>query len=298
MTRFRAIISHMKLCEICPRACGADRSASTGFCGVKNEFVIARASLHFWEEPVISGESGSGTVFFSGCNMGCVFCQNREISLGRKGKVVSQERLEQIFYELKAQGANNINLVTPSHYAKQLLPLLSRAPLPVVWNSSAYEKVETLRLLKNKVSIYLPDFKFALDSVAEKYANAPDYPQIAKNAIMEMFRQTGKYVIKDGIMRSGVIVRHLILPENLENTYRVIDWVADNFEKGDILFSLMSQYTPYDSLPFDELNRRISKREYILARNYMLKKGIVDGFVQELSSAKEEYTPDFDLTGV
>ncbi len=290
--------TRMGLCEMCPCACGADRSVSTGFCGVKNEFMLARASLHFWEEPVISGENGSGTVFFSGCNMGCVFCQNREISLGRKGKAVSQERLEEIFHELKAQGANNINLVTPSHYTKQLLPLLSRAPLPVVWNSSAYEKVETLRLLENKVSIYLPDFKFALDSVADKYAHASDYPQIAKSAIMEMFRQTGKYVIKDGIMQSGVIVRHLILPENLENTYRVIDWVADNFEKGDILFSLMSQYTPYDCLPFDELNRRISKREYILARNYMLKKGIAEGFVQELSSAKEEYTPDFDLTGV
>lgn len=289
----------MEKCFECPRACGADRTlAKAGYCGVKKEFMLARADLHMWEEPCISGKKGSGTVFFSGCNMGCVFCQNRSISIGRKGKYITQERLREIFFELIGKGAENINLVTPTHYTKELAPLLDGIPVPVVWNSSAYENTDTLRLIENKADIFLPDFKFALSEPARKYASAPDYPEKAKAAILEMFRQRGKYVIKNGIMQSGVIIRHLILPENIENTYAVIDWVADNFNKGDVLFSLMSQYTPYAQLPFKELNRRIEKREYILARNYMLKKGITEGFVQELSSAKEEFTPAFDLTGV
>lgn len=260
--------------------------------------MLARADLHMWEEPVISHKNGSGAVFFSGCNMGCVFCQNRNISIGRQGKYISENRLREIFSELIKKGAENINLVTPTHYTAELAPLLDGITVPVVWNSSAYENIDSLRLLENKVDIFLPDFKFAFSETAKKYASAPDYPEKAKSAILEMFRQKGKYRIKDGKMQSGVIIRHLILPENLENTYAVIDWVADNFKKGDVLFSLMSQYTPYTRLPFDELNRRITKKEYILARNYMLKKGIDEGFVQELSSAKEEYTPAFDLTGV
>ena len=251
-----------------------------------------------WEEPCISGEKGSGAVFFSGCNLGCVFCQNRSISIGRQGRYVSKNRLREIFFELIEKGAENINLVTPTHYTAELAPLLYDIPVPVVWNSSAYENVDSLRQLENKVDIFLPDFKFAFSETAKKYASAPDYPEKAKAAIIEMFRQRGKYVIKNGKMQSGVIIRHLILPENLENTYAVIDWVADNFKKGDVLFSLMSQYTPYVQAPFPELNRRITKKEYILARNYMLKGGIDEGFVQELSSAKEEYTPAFDLTGV
>ena len=251
-----------------------------------------------WEEPVISYKNGSGAVFFLGCNMGCVFCQNRNISIGRQGKYISENRLREIFSELIKKGAENINLVTPTHYTAELAPLLDGITVPVVWNSSAYENIDSLRLLENKVDIFLPDFKFAFSETAKKYASAPDYPEKAKSAILEMFRQKGKYRIKDGKMQSGVIIRHLILPENLENTYAVIDWIADNFKKGDVLFSLMSQYTPYVQAPFSELNRRITKKEYILARNYMLKRGIVEGFVQELSSAKEEYTPAFDLTGV
>ena len=260
--------------------------------------MLARADLHMWEEPVISYKNGSGAVFFSGCNMGCVFCQNRNISIGRQGKYISENRLREIFSELIKKGAENINLVTPTHYTAELAPLLDGITVPVVWNSSAYENIDSLRLLENKVDIFLPDFKFAFSETAKKYASAPDYPEKAKAAIIEMFRQRGKYVIKNGKMQSGVIIRHLILPENLENTYAVIDWIADNFKKGDVLFSLMSQYTPYVQAPFPELNRRITKKEYILARNYMLKRGIVEGFVQELSSAKEEYTPAFDLTGV
>ena len=288
----------MEKCFECPRACGADRVIKTGRCGVKKKFMLARADLHMWEEPVISHKNGSGAVFFSGCNMGCVFCQNRNISIGRQGKYISENRLREIFFELIEKGAENINLVTPTHYTAELAPLLYDIPVPVVWNSSAYENVDSLRLLENKVDIFLPDFKFAFSETAKKYASVPDYPEKAKSAILEMFRQKGKYRIKDGKMQSGVIIRHLILPENLENTYAVIDWIADNFKKGDVLFSLMSQYTPYVKTPFSELNRRITKKEYILARNYMLKRGIDEGFVQELSSAREEYTPAFDLTGV
>lgn len=252
-----------------------------------------------WEEPCISGKNGSGTVFFSGCNMGCVFCQNSEISSKRYGKHISEERLWEIFEELKNQGAENINLVTPTHYTEKLANALNIHPqLPVVWNSSAYENVDSLKFLRGKVDVFLPDFKFSDKKLAEKYANAPNYPQKATEAIKEMYSQRGNYVIENGIMKSGVIIRHLVLPNNLENTYGVIDWVADNFKKGEVKFSLMSQYTPYTSLPFEELNRRLTKREYILARNYMLKRGITDGYVQELSSAKEEYTPSFDLSGV
>lgn len=285
-------------CNLCPRKCNIDRNVNTGFCGVNENFIIARAALHFWEEPCVSYKNGSGTIFFSGCNMGCVFCQNEDISHKRKGEYVSKERLIEIFHELKEQGAHNINLVTPTHFTKQLADILDKSPLPVVWNSSAYESTESLKLLKGKVDVYLPDFKYGDDTVALKYSKAKDYAETAKVAIQEMYAQVGKYEIVDGIIKKGIIIRHLILPENLENTFKVIDWVSETFKKGEVLFSLMSQYTPYREFSFPELNRRITKKEYILARNYMLKKGLTDGFVQELSSAKEEYTPAFDLTGV
>lgn len=288
----------MELCTMCPRACGVNRDTSVGFCGEKNEFRIARAGLHAWEEPCISGTRGCGAVFFTGCNMRCVFCQNSEISQKGMGKIVSAERLTQIFYELKAAGAHNINLVTPTHYICRLAPLLEDAPLPVVWNSSGYESVSSLRLLEGKVSVFLPDLKFSQKAVAQKYAGAPDYFEMAQKAIVEMFRQTGPYQKKNGLLVRGVLIRHLILPENMENTFGVIDWVSRTFRPGEVLFSLMSQYTPYTELPFEELNRRITKKEYITSRNYMLKKGITEGFVQELSSAKEEYTPAFDFSGV
>lgn len=230
--------------------------------------------------------------------MGCVFCQNEDISHKIKGEYVTEERLIEIFHELKNQGAHNINLVTPSHYTEKLAKILDKCPLTVVWNSSAYETAQSLKLLKGKVDVYLPDFKYAKNDIALKYSKAKDYPETAKAAIQEMYAQVGKCEFDNGVIKKGVIIRHLILPENLENTYKVIDWVSDTFKKGEVLFSLMSQYTPYRDLPFPELNRRITKKEYILARNYMLKKGLTNGFVQELSSAKEEYTPAFDLTGV
>lgn len=283
---------------MCPRACKVNRNNQAGFCGASKNLKIARASLHQWEEPCISYKNGSGTIFFTGCNLGCVFCQNRDISFKKTGKEITDKRLIEIFYELKEQGAHNINLVTPSHFTKILAPILENAPLAVVWNSSAFETVESLKLLENKVDIFLPDFKFSKSEVAKKYSNAPNYPQVAKEVIMEMFKQTGPYKIKDGLMEKGVIIRHLVLPDNLENTYGVIDWVASTFKKGDVLFSLMSQYTPYIDAPYPELNRPLTKREYILAKNYMIKKGVTDGFIQELSSAKTAFTPDFDLTGV
>ena len=288
----------MTPCTLCPRRCKADRSVTTGFCGADDTLKLARAGLHHWEEPCISGTNGSGAIFFTGCNMRCVFCQNSQISKGGVGKRISPERLTEIFYELKAAGAQNLNFVTPTHYTQQLIPLLKKAPLPVVWNSSAYETRTALRMLSGLVDVYLPDFKFSSKEAAEKYAHAPDYPEKAQKAIWEMFRQTGPYLIKDGLLRRGVLIRHLILPNNIENTLGVIDWISRTFHKGDVLFSLMSQYTPYTLLPFNELNRRISKKEYIIARNYMLKKGVREGFLQELSSAKEEYTPAFDLSGV
>ena len=285
-------------CFSCPRACGANRREQPGVCGVGASLRVARAALHFDEEPVISGTHGSGAVFFSGCSLGCVFCQNYEISSLCKGKDVTPERLKEIFAELKAQGAHNLNLVTPSHYTLLLAPFLENAHLPVVWNSSAYETVDSLRLLEGKVSVFLPDFKFGLREPAIKYANAADYPARAEEAISEMFRQTGPYRIENGLLTRGVLVRHLILPGNTENSIAVLQKLAARFRKGDILISLMSQYTPCRPLRFDELNRRLTRAEYLSVRNSMLRLGLTEGFVQDLSSASASYTPAFDLTGV
>ncbi len=261
---------------------------------------IARAALHMWEEPCISGERGSGTVFFSGCSLKCVFCQNEKISRGGFGQPVSSKRLREIFFELIEKGAHNINLVNPTHFAPAILEALHEPlPVPVVYNSGGYESVNTLKSFHGKVQIYLPDMKYAFSSPAEKYSKAGDYPEMAKAAIWEMFSQVGPYVIDDdGIMQSGVIIRHLVLPENLDNTFAVIDWVRETFSPGDVLFSLMSQYTPPKDVPFPELGRRLNRKEHDAAVNYLMESGIEDGFFQELSSAKEEYVPPFDLTGV
>ncbi len=254
-----------------------------------------------WEEPCISGDRGSGTVFFSGCALHCVYCQNREISFFDRGKTVSAERLREIFFELIAQGAHNINLVNPTHFAPAIIRALAGGlPVPVVWNTGGYERVETLRALEGLVQIYLPDYKYSLAGPAERYSSAPDYPETAWRAIEEMYRQTGPYVIgEDGLMRSGVIIRHLILPGNIKNTFGVIDRVAQSFGPGEVLFSLMSQFTPAGGAEeFPELGRRITREEYDEAAGYLEAAGIEDGFYQELSSAAEEYVPPFDMTGV
>lgn len=294
----------MSFCNICPRKCNAERlplaENGEGFCGLGGAPRIARAALHFWEEPPISGENGSGTVFFSGCNLGCIFCQNKKISRGRFGKTVTPERLREIYEELINKGAHNINLVTPTHFADAVLASLEpKLSVPVVYNCGGYESVETLKRFEGKIQIYLPDMKYSDNALAKKYSAAPDYFETAKAAVKEMYRQTGKYDIgDDGIMKKGVIIRHLILPGQLENTKKVIDWVKNEFAPGEVLFSLMSQFTPVEGCNTDELYRRLTKDEYSEIADYLFESGIEDGFMQELSSAKEEYIPPFDLDGV
>lgn len=294
----------MSVCNICPRKCNAERlplaENGEGFCGLGGAPKIARAALHFWEEPPISGENGSGTVFFSGCNLGCIFCQNKKISRGRFGKTVTPERLREIYEELINKGAHNINLVTPTHFADAVLASLEpKLSVPVVYNCGGYESVETLKRFEGKIQIYLPDIKYSDNALAKKYSAAPDYFETAKEAVKEMYRQTGKYDIgDDGIMKKGVIIRHLILPGQLENTKKVIDWVKNEFAPGEVLFSLMSQFTPVEGCNTDELYRRLTKDEYSEIADYLFESGIEDGFMQELSSAKEEYIPTFDLEGV
>lgn len=290
-------------CDICPRKCGVIRETTipSGYCGAGTNVRVARAAAHMWEEPPISGTRGSGTVFFSGCNLRCVYCQNYDISQQGAGKDISVSRLSEIFSELVNSGVHNINLVTGTHFLPSIIDALNNPlPVPVVWNSSAYETVQSLALLDGKVQIYIPDMKYALDDIAGKYSSASDYPDIAKAAILEMYRQTSDYVIdSNGIMQSGVIIRHLVLPGNLDNSRRVIDWVSSTFTPGQILFSLMSQFTPFHrACEFSELNRRLTEDEYSEIIAYMESSGIEDGFFQELSSASEEYTPPFDLTGV
>ena len=292
------------LCNLCPRKCNIDRSPLTetgkGFCGMGELPVLARASLHFWEEPPISGKNGSGTVFFTGCNLKCIFCQNETISAEKFGRTVTIERLKQIYAELISQGAHNINLVTPTHYAHVVAESLETPlPVPVVYNCGGYESISTLKLLEGKISIYIPDLKYADNKLAVKYSAAPDYFETAAAAILEMYRQTGNYTIDDdGIMQKGVIIRHLVLPGQLENSKRVIDWVKDTFTEGQVLFSLMSQFTPNKSCRIDELGRRLNESEYEEIAEYLYDSGIEDGFMQELSSAKEEYIPPFDLSGI
>ena len=292
----------MNLCNMCPRHCNIDRNARFGFCQVPEMPKIARAAPHYGEEPCITGTRGSGTVFFSGCNLRCVFCQNHTISRGQTGSVVTVERLRDIFLELQDRGVHNINLVTGSHYARQIAEALEMAKLsiPAAWNSSGYDSVETLKLLEGKVQIYMPDFKYSDPILAKAYSAAENYPQIAAAAIEEMYRQTGPYVMgEDGILQSGVLVRHLIMPNRPTNTKGVIDTITSLLPKGSFLFSLMSQYTPMPGLEaYPELQQRVSPALADFCYRYMLKKGIEDGYYQDPASATEEMIPDFDLTGV
>ena len=288
-------------CEICPRRCNAERTAEKagGVCRMPAGLVVARAMLHMWEEPVLSGKNGAGCIFFSGCNLGCVFCQNGRISHENFGKVITPTHLREIMEGLVSQGAHCIDLVTPTHFTPWVLEALRKPlPVPVVWNSGGYERVETLRTLEGKVQIYLPDLKYAMERPARTLSAAPDYFEVAAAAIDEMVRQVGAYQIgDDGLMRSGVILRHLVLPGQMENTKRVIDYVSTHFSPKTVLFSLMSQYTPQPGST-GALARRLNEREYRTAVQYMRDCGLTDGFCQELSSAKEEYTPVFDLQGV
>lgn len=291
------------ICRICPRNCGALRTESEGRgrCRMPSAPVLARAALHMWEEPPISGSRGSGTIFFSGCSLGCVFCQNEKISHRDFGKPVSLARLGEICDELIAQGAHNINLVNPTHYAHVVRSLLEDHPLPVpaVWNSGGYDKVETLKGLEGKIDVYLPDLKYLDPAAAGRYSAAADYPENARAAIREMVRQTGPCQFgEDGLLKRGVIIRHLILPGQVNQAKAVMDWVAGEFEPGTVPFSLMSQYTPWGDLSScPEIDRRLRPGEMRAAREYMENLGL-SGFTQDRTSAKEEYTPPFDLTGV
>ncbi len=288
------------ICDLCPRRCGAERTETEGrgFCAMPAGPVVARAALHRWEEPVISGTRGSGAVFFSGCSLRCVFCQNHDISAAGFGKPVSVARLREIFRELAARGAHNVDLVTPTHFAPWIREALEEDPgVPVVWNSGGYERVETLRTLEGKVDVYLPDLKYADAALSAELSAAPDYFEAATAAILEMYRQTGPFVLENGLLRRGVLIRHLVLPGRLENTRRCIDWVSRTFRPGEVLFSLMSQYTPQPGA-VGLLARRVTAAEYRAAAAYMVNCGVTDGFTQERTSAREEYTPPFDLTGV
>lgn len=291
------------ICNLCPRRCGAERTETvgTGYCRMGSAPVLARAALHHWEEPPISGTRGSGTVFFSGCSLGCVFCQNEKISHQDFGRSVTLDRLREICQALIDQGAHNLNFVNPTHYAHTLAALLEGwpPPIPVVFNTGGYDRKETLRGLEGKIDIYLPDLKYLDRETANRYSGASDYPEIAQDAIREMVRQTGPCRFDDnGLLLSGTIIRHLILPGQLNQAKAVMDWVARTFSPGTALFSLMSQYTPWGDLStVPELNRRLRPGEIRAAQEYMQNLGLA-GFTQERTSAKEEYTPPFDLTGV
>lgn len=292
------------ICNDCPRQCGQfrDDNKAGGVCRSPRLPRIARAAAHFGEEPCISGERGSGTVFFSGCNLRCVFCQNREISRGRVGKTVSVERLGDIFLELQDKGVHNINLVTGSHYVPEIAAALERVKLsiPVVWNSSGYDSVSMLRRLEGLVQIYMPDLKYLSAQTAKRYSAAPDYPDAATAAIAEMYRQVGRFVLDgDDMLKSGVLIRHLILPENEENSKAVIQYVADNYPGDSVLFSLMCQFTPMPGTErYPELQGRVSAELNNRLCDYMAQCGIEYGFWQESDSATDEMIPDFDLTGV
>lgn len=290
------------ICTQCPRNCGAERTAEHpgGVCAMPETAVVARAALHHWEEPSISGSRGAGTVFFSGCNLRCVFCQNSVISQEGFGKAVTAERLREIFEELIDQGAHNIDLVTPTHFVHVLKEAL-REPLavPVVWNTGAYEKVETLQKLDGMVQIYLPDLKYLSSERAARYSAAPDYPKVATAAIGEMVRQTGPCEFDgEGLLKRGVIIRHLLLPGGLSEAKAVMDWVAGEFPRGTVYFSLMSQYVPLGrASEYPEISRKLRPSEIRAAQDYMAALEL-PGYVQEETSASESYVPAFDLTGV
>lgn len=295
----------LKNCTLCPRECGADRQAGQiGVCGAGKEIIAARAGLHMWEEPCISGEKGSGTVFFSGCSLRCIFCQNREIARMNAGKEITIERLSEIFLELQQKGAANINLVTACHYVPQVITALEKAKskgltLPIVYNSGGYEKVETLKMLEGYIDIYLPDYKYTDPTLAKNFSSAPNYPEIALNAIKEMVRQTGECEFgEDGYLQKGTIVRHLILPAHTHQSKEVLSLLYKTF--GDeIYISIMNQYTPLHPIPtYPELNRRVTTREYEKVLAHALTLGITNAFIQEGGTASESFVPEFDSRGI
>lgn len=288
-------------CNICPRRCGADReNGRLGFCGASNKIRIARAALHFWEEPCLSGKNGAGTVFFSHCNMKCVYCQNYRISTRGAGHEVSIGELAEIFLDLQSQGANNIDLVTPTHYALDIAEAVKKAKdsglhIPVLYNCGGYESVETLKRLEGLIDIYMPDMKYYRDKYAVKYSSAPRYFETACADLEEMYRQTGAFVLdENGIMQSGVIVRHMMLPGLMLDTKKIMDYLFDTYG-NNIYISLMSQYTPLKNVErFPELNRKIDMKKYNSIVDYCMNRGMENVFIQEGSAAKESFIPCFE----
>ena len=290
----------MEGCTLCPRMCGVDRNTSVGYCGSGIRVKAARAAKHMWEEPCISGTEGSGTVFFSGCTLGCVFCQNREISRGGVGKELTVPQLAEVFRQLERQGVHNLNLVTPMHFTPQILQAieLAKPAIPVVMNTGGYERIETLRLWEGKVDVYLPDLKYVSRELSGKYSAAPDYFEKASAAILEMHRQQPKLVWEGDLLKKGLIVRHLVLPGCVQDSLDVLDFLDKNLPKDSFLLSLMSQYTPTEACTcYKEINRRLTTYEYRKVADRAAELGF-SGFAQDRRSAKKEYTPPFDLEGL
>ena len=292
-------------CLLCPKKCGINRrTGQTGVCGVSSEIKVARAALHYWEEPCISGKRGSGAVFFSGCSLHCVFCQNREISDGKEGKVISKERLSDIFIELADKGANNINLVTPGQYIPDIVWAVNDAKsrgmkLPIIYNTSGYENVTELKLLKGIVDVYLPDFKYMDSTLSARCSRAKDYPSVAKQALSEMVRQQPDVVIDDatGLIQKGVIVRQLLLPGHVNDAKAVLKYLYDTYH-DHVYISMMSQFTPIALEDYPEINRTVTRREYERLVDYALEIGITNAFIQEGDVAKDSFIPAFDCEGV
>lgn len=292
-------------CLLCPRKCGINRrTGQTGVCGVSSEIKVARAALHYWEEPCISGKRGSGAVFFSGCSLHCVFCQNREISDGKEGKVISKERLSDIFMELAGKGANNINLVTPGQYIPDIVWAVNDAKsrgmkLPIIYNTSGYENVTELKLLEGIVDVYLPDFKYMDSTLSAMYSRAKDYPSVAKQALSEMVRQQPDVVIDDatGLIQKGVIVRQLLLPGHVNDAKAVLKYLYDTYH-DHVYISMMSQFTPIALKDYPEINRTVTRREYERLVDYALEIGITNAFIQDGDVAKDSFIPAFDCEGV
>jgi len=288
-------------CNLCPRACNIDRNTTLGVCQVSAKVKVARAALHFWEEPCISGNNGSGAVFFSGCSLHCVFCQNEEISHGKVGQEITIEELAGLYIDLQNQGANNINLVTGTHYIPQIVESVTIARkkglnIPIIYNTSGYETVESLRLLEGIVNTYLPDFKYMDNLLALKYSHAKDYPDVAKEAIAEMVRQCGKPQFdNNGFIKSGVIVRQLLLPGHVKDAKAIIKYLYETYS-DNIYISMMSQYTPMPQIAskYPELNRRVTKREYDSLINYAIDLGVENAFIQDRAVAKESFIPEFN----
>lgn len=299
------IFDLLRCCRLCPRNCGVNRlEGQLGYCNSDSHIKAARASLHMWEEPCISGKNGSGTVFFSNCNLKCVFCQNNSISTGGKGNYITEERLGEIFLEQQNRGAHNINLVTPTHYVPQIIEGIKCArdkglKIPVVYNSGGYENVETINALEGYIDIYLPDLKYYNDKYAIKYSGAPGYFRAASEAIYEMVKQVGKPEFdQDGMMKKGVIIRHLMLPGLLFDSKKIVDFIHSHY--GDnVYLSLMNQYTPMNVADtYPELNRPVSSEHYDSLIDYCLRIGIVNGFIQEEGTVSESFIPDFDGRGI